>query len=249
MKKKKKGKTKKYKNELKKSILIFIMLLCAIIAMITYWIYAYNHKHDNINNEDKVISYRVKDYVEVKGDIVYLKNIDETIKNNFENSQKNILNTKNVSHTDITRQLYDGILSVKISYTILDNSAYEKVLTLNIDLREDKIIDNEVILDMVGKTYREIAEEIFEEYVKLPEDNTKTVKDSISEEVLTFTEFNKNSEKYIIRIREKLPSVIKTYIHNDNVYYVVELSEINEICYYKNTDNNKIIINKNIGKI
>ena len=75
---KKKKKDIIYKYNTRKAMLILIMLICIIIAMITYWIYAYHHKYGKFYFEDiKLVSYKISDYVEMTGDIVYLKNIEE----------------------------------------------------------------------------------------------------------------------------------------------------------------------------
>ena len=64
---------------------------------------------------------------------------------------------------------------------------------------------------------------------------------------MTAKELNEKSEKYIIRIREKLPEITNLYINDDKLYYSVELSEINKICYY--TNNKLVNIKREIGKI
>lgn len=243
---KKRKKDIDYKQNLKKSMIIFIMLICIIIAMIMYWIYAYHHKYDRFYFEDKIVSYKISSYVETKGDIIYLKNINENISENFIKNQKNIINNNNIVSIDITKGIYNDILSIMINYTFIDN--YEEVLALNIDLKNDKLLSNDDILEIIGNSYKDIATEIFNNHIKLPDDVITTVKDAITEKELTTSEFNKESEKYIIRIREKLPEVIKIYIDEGKVYYVVRQSELDKICYYTN-DNKLVNIKKEIGKI
>ena len=51
----KKKNKKDYSN--KRFILVFIMMLCLIISMSTYWVYAYHHKYGKNYYEDKFISY------------------------------------------------------------------------------------------------------------------------------------------------------------------------------------------------
>ena len=112
----------------------------------------------------------------------------------------------------------------------------------------NNILNNESLLEKVNVSYKSIATNIFNEYIKLPTDRNKKVIDRISDEELTADEFNADSEKYIIRIREKLPEIIKLYIEDNKVYYVAELSEINEVCYY--TNNVKLVnIKREIAKI
>lgn len=247
--KKRRKKDTVYKYNLRKTILILTMLICIIIAMITYWIYAYYHKYGKFYFEDKIISYRVSDYIEIKGDIVHLKDIDENINKDFIRKQEDIINSNNIVSTDITKGLYKNILSIMISYTVYNNSNNnEEVLVLNIDLKNDKLLSNDDILNMIDRSYKDIATDIFNEYIKLPDDYDKKVIDIITDKEITASEFNSDSEKYIIRIREKLPEVIKLYIQDNKVYYIVNLSEIDKVCYYTNK-NRLVNIKREIGKI
>ena len=241
----KKKNKKDYSN--KRFILVFIMMLCLIISMSTYWVYAYHHKYGKNYYEDKFISYKVSDYVTIEGNYVYLKNISDDISNNFIRSQKEI-NKNNIIDMTVTKGIYKEILSIKISYILnADLSNYEEVLTLNIDLRNKKILNNDEILNKINISYKEIATDIFNEYIKV--NNNQKVIDIITDEEMTGNEFNNNSEKYIIRIREKLPEVMKVYIDKEHVYYLVRKNEITKVCYYTNTDINIGYINKEIGKI
>ena len=79
MKKKKNKKViDKYKNDNKRMILVFTMMLCIIVSMCTYWIYAYHHKHNYYN--ERVISYKISDYVTTDGKTILKINKDDFYK-------------------------------------------------------------------------------------------------------------------------------------------------------------------------
>lgn len=246
-KKKKKKVINQYKNDNMRMLLVFTMMLCIIVSMSTYWVYAYHHKYGNI--DDRVISYKISDYVTTDGNTVYLSNIDKDISDDFINRQREIL-SKNILDMNVSKSLNKNILSIKISYILPGGlSNYEEVITLNVDIKENKMFSNEELLERSGGTYKDIATEIFDEYIKLPSDSSNEVVDAITGEKVSYKNFNSESEKYIIRIREKLPDIIKLYVDDGNVYYLVRKYEINKVCYNTNTDINMGYINKKVGKI
>ncbi len=237
---KKKNKKKDY--SIKRFILVFIMMLCILISSCTYWMYAYHHKYGKNYYEDKIISSKIDDYIKVEGNLVYINNINEELKNSFIEKQIDI-QKNNIIDMTITKGIYKEILSLKINYILQNN--IEEVLTINIDLRNKKEISNEDILNKIEKNYKELAEDIYNNYIKV--EDSKKIIDIITDKELTGKELNEDKEKYIIRIREKLPEVIKLYIKDNKVYYMVNIDEISRICYY--TDKSIGYINKEIGKI
>ena len=236
------------KNDIKRFVLFFTIMLCLIVSMSTYWIYAYHHKYGKTYHEDKLISYRVSDYVNIDGNIIYLINIDDLINKDFVNKQKNILNNGEIIDMTITKGIYKNILSLKVSYIVTKQSINcEEVLILNVDLTSNKIIEDDEILSMIDKGYKDIAMEIFDTHIKLSNNYYGNVIDTVTEKEISAADFNKNSEKYIIRIREKLPDIMEVYINDSDVYYTVKLSDIYDVCYY--ADNTNKIINNKIGEI
>ena len=199
---------------------------------------------------DKIISYKVSDYAYVDGNIIYLKNIDNKIANDFKDKQLDIIKNNDIIDIRMDSGIYNNILSIAISYVIAaDLANYEEVLTINVNLKTDTIVTNEELLNMANTSYKEIATSIYNEYIALPTDFKYKVTDSITDEEMTVTEFNNNSEKYIIRIREKLPDIMKLYIKDNKIYYVVRMNEINKVCYYTHTDINMNNITKEIAEL
>ena len=94
--KKKKGKN----SSSKRIILVGTMMICIIISMSTYWIFAYKNKYGYLHINDKIISYKVSDYAYVDGNIIYLKNIDNKIANDFKDKQLDIIKNNNPVNDD-----------------------------------------------------------------------------------------------------------------------------------------------------
>lgn len=241
----KKKKEVKREYNYKKTFLVFTIVFSIIIAISTYWIYAYKHKHPYL--EENIINYKIDDYVITKGNIVYLENINEEVKTDFISKQNKIINSNNIIDIDIAKTIYKNILSIKITYILSDISNYEEVLTLNYNLVENKIEDNTSLLENVT-AYRLIAEAIFDNYVRLDNDNIKVI-DAITNEELTGKEFNNNSYKYITRIRENLPDIINLYIKDNKLYYIVKVEDINKLCYLTKIKVNSSYINEEIDKL
>lgn len=239
---------KKNMQSTQRLVIVSTMMIAVIIAMIIYWIFAYEHKQ---KADAPFISYRVSDYSTINGNTITLKNLPEEIITKFNNSQNNIISSQSVISTDIKRNITKNILSIKISYILYaDLANYEEIITLNYDLKKQEEVSSEKLLEMTGTTYKEIAAGLFDEYIKVPHTSTrKTVVDAITEEEMTVREFNQNSEKYIIRIREKLPEVLNIYIDNNKIYGIIRQSEIEKVCYYTNRDVSMAYIEKELGKI
>ena len=89
--KKKNKKKNTYKYDNKRFILVFTMMFCLVISMSTYWIFAYKNKYGYLHINDKIISYKVSDYAYADGNIIYLKNIDNKIANDFKDKQLDII--------------------------------------------------------------------------------------------------------------------------------------------------------------
>lgn len=243
----KKKKVVKKEYDYRRTFLVFTVVFSIIIGISTYWIYAYKHKHPYL--EDNIINYKIDDYVKINGNIVSLENIDNKVVNDFISKQNKIISSNKIIDIDITKIIYKNILSIKIDYIMYGElSNYEEILTLNYDLKDNKLVDNDSLLNMTKVTYKDIADLLFNEYIKL-DDTSGMVVDAITNEKITGTEFNDNSYKYITRIRENLPDIMNLYIKDNKLYYTVKLKDINKLCYLTNMDVSSKYIDEEIDKL
>lgn len=243
----KKKKMVKKEYDYRRTFLVFAVVFSIIMGISTYWIYAYKHKHPYL--EDNIINYKIDDYVKINGNIVSLENIDNKVVNDFISKQNKIISSNKIIDIDITKIIYKNILSIKIDYIMYGElSNYEEILTLNYDLKDNKLVDNDSLLNMTKVTYKDIADLLFNEYIKL-DDTSGMVVDAITNEKITGTEFNDNSYKYITRIRENLPDIMNLYIKDNKLYYTVKLKDINKLCYLTNMDVSSKYIDEEIDKL
>ncbi len=243
----KKKKVVKKEYDYRRTFLVFAVVFSIIMGISTYWIYAYKHKHPYL--EDNIINYKIDDYVKINGNIVSLENIDNKVVNDFISKQNKIISSNKIIDIDITKIIYKNILSIKIDYIMYGElSNYEEILTLNYDLKDNKLVDNDSLLNMTKVTYKDIADLLFNEYIKL-DDTSGMVVDAITNEKITGTEFNDNSYKYITRIRENLPDIMSLYIKDNKLYYAVKLKDINKLCYLTNMDVSSKYIDEEIDKL
>ena len=243
----KKKKVVKKEYDYRRTFLVFAVVFSIIMGISTYWIYAYKHKHPYL--EDNIINYKTDDYVRINGNIVSLENIDNKVVNDFISKQNKIISSNKIIDIDITKIIYKNILSIKIDYIMYGElSNYEEILTLNYDLKDNKLVDNDSLLNMTKVTYKDIADLLFNEYIKL-DDTSGMVVDAITNEKITGTEFNDNSYKYITRIRENLPDIMNLYIKDNKLYYTVKLKDINKLCYLTNMDVSSKYIDEEIDKL
>lgn len=243
----KKKKVVKKEYDYRRTFLVFAVVFSIIMGISTYWIYAYKHKHPYL--EDNIINYKIDDYVKINGNIVSLENIDNKVVNDFISKQNKIISSNKIIDIDITKIIYKNILSIKIDYIMYGElSNYEEILTLNYDLKDNKLVDNDSLLNMTKVTYKDIADLLFNEYIKL-DDTSGMVVDAITNEKITGTEFNDNSYKYITRIRENLPDIMNLYIKDNKLYYTVKLKDINKLCYLTNMDVSSKYIDEEIDKL
>ena len=243
----KKKKVVKKGYDYRRTFLVFAIVFSIIIGISTYWIYAYKHKHPYL--EDNIINYKIDDYVKINGNIVNLENIDNKVANDFISKQNKLINSNKIIDTDITKTIYKNILSIKIDYIMYGElSNYEEILTLNYNLKDNKLVNNDSLLNMTKVTYKDIADSLFNEYIKL-DDTSGMVVDAITNEKITGTEFNDNSYKYITRIRENLPDIMNLYIKDNKLYYTVKLKDINKLCYLTNIDVSSKYIDEEIDKL
>lgn len=203
------------------------------------------------NNKNEVISYRVEDYITIeKVDLgsdginlekVSFKNLDSSLVEDFVEEQTELLETAKstlnyyngnnfsiatqyVAISDIWYQINKDILTVYYKMTIESEiGTCERVIIVNINLKDKKIVTNEELLVLGNTNFHEIALENYNhtlESVKKCNDPTNHCgvpgKDG---KLLKFEEYSSNKDKYVNIIESGLDDVISTYIQDGVIKY------------------------------
>ncbi len=173
-----------------------------------------------INEENELIDYINKYYNEIK-------------------KEKNYTSDNTVT-TLIKTQVNSIVLSVfyEIDFK-LQNINRNYVLTLNIDLRTNKILTTEDLLLKYNYTKEYISEKIFNDDVLIG--NDEVVIDKNTNISLTKNDIEKRKNEYMQRITDDFNNIIKVYIENNSLVLVYNKKDLNDL-FFEDAYNNELKI-------
>ena len=246
------------------SILLVILILLTIF-LITYVLYI-KEKEKMLNIPEN--KYNVTDYIYIEkvdynkynnvfnGNLeipkITLKNIDESIINDFENNETDILleivnSTKELEsriedneytpvstiNIDMDYKIFNNILSIKYILTIkldFDLDSIVKTLYFNYDVENKKVLSNEEVLNKLGYKSLEISTYLFDNVVLKDKTMEDKVIDSVGNKEIIIKDIVDNKEEYINRINDKLVD-LNIYVNKDNIDIGYFNDYLINICY------------------
>lgn len=113
------------------------------------------------------------------------------------------------------------------------------MLTLNIDLRTNKILTTEDLLLKYNYTKEYISEKIFNDDVLIG--NDEVVIDKNTNISLTKNDIEKKKNEYMQRITDDFNNIIKVYIENNSLVLVYNKKDLNDL-FFENAYNNELKI-------
>lgn len=160
--------------------------------------------------EDELIGYIDKYYEEIKKYDGYTSNNDVT--------------------TLIKTQVNSTVLSIFYQINFLfDNYSKSYVITLNIDLKTNKLLTNDDLLLKYNYKKEYIAEKLFNDDVLIGDSEVAVDKNTnIS---LTKSDIERKKSEYIDRIVSDFDNIIKVYIENNSFVLVYDKSELNDLFF------------------
>ena len=252
------------------SILLVILILLTIF-LITYVLYI-KEKEKMLNIPEN--KYNVTDYIYIEkvdynkynnvfnGNLeipkITLKNIDESIINDFENNETDILleivnSTKELEsriedneytpvstiNIDMDYKIFNNILSIKYILTIKLDFNLDTIirpLYLNYDIETGKVLSNTELLNLLEYNPLEISEYLLNNVVLKGKNDNDSVTDSISNKEITIRKINENKDEYINRISEKIDNLY-IFINGDNILLGYFYNDLINICYLSEENN------------
>ena len=170
---------------------------------------------DFITKEEELISYIDAYYEEMAADDSYIP-----------------VNTVN---SNIKAQINGSILSVFyeldffLDQNIFENNIKKYVITLNIDLANEEVLNNDYLLKKYDYSKEYLSEKIFEEDVLIS--NNQVVIDRNTNITLTKSDIESQKKDYVDRIVREFDNIIEMYIENKSLVIVYDKKELNNIFF------------------
>ena len=226
----------------KKGEIIIIILLVLILILLGGYIISDKNLIDNnktsnkVNKDKKINTYKVEDYIEVseidsncltcnnKIKSIQFKNLDNNITSEFLTKHLEFINSKNcVSlNNSVGYEIYKNVLSV---YTKEEKNCSdlqgEDLYSLNVDLKNNKIIKEDELLDKFN-----LNKDILYKKILINLADTVTVdkfllstNGDISSGTISITDFKNNINNYVDQLKDFSDSnLYLLYISNGNLY-------------------------------
>lgn len=245
-------------------IIIIILLLLLLWGGIYFYTNNLKQKDNNTNtqvtekyknSEDFVAieDYNVKDVTIKK---VNFKNLDTSLIKDFTEKQdtnikaiekliNNVLEDPvskeqfkdiDILEDNVWAQINDNILTVYQEYNVNLEMSYTYLNTVNIDLKNKKVLSNEEVLNLANTDFSNLATEFFNK--EITDNKSEYIfrksasKECNTNDVVTKKELTEQKDTYIKLIKDNLDSVIYSYIKDGKVHY--KYAEVSVKLLYQN---------------
>lgn len=242
-----------------KGLVIFSAFFLILLGISLYKLFDYQGYGDkkessyvNYNIKDYIDTVPVvlSDYNDVFSSInvskVNLKNLDNSLINNFTAGEEELIEyigkyydeiKKNGNYTDdntVVTLIKTGINSTVLSVYYQMNFNFENkiksyVVTVNIDLKTNKILSLEDLLLKYNYDKEYIAEKIFNDDILIG--NNEIVIDKNTNISLTKSDIERKKNEYISRIVDDFDNIIKVYIDNGSLVLTYNKKELNDLFF------------------
>ena len=245
-----------------KALVIFSAFFLILLGVGLYKLFEYQgydkketNKFINYNVKDYIETTPIifSNYSDVYSSInvskITFKNLDGDLTKTFENEEAELIDyinkyydelkkeedytSNNTVTTLIKTQVNSTVLSVfyEMDFNIQNiNRSY--VLTLNIDLKTNKILTTEDLLLKYSYTKEYIAEKLFNDDIMI--NANEIVVDKNTNISLTKNDIEKKKNEYVKRITDDFNNIIKVYIENNSLVLVYNKKDLNDLFFENN---------------
>lgn len=185
---------------------------------------------------------------------ITFKNLDNDLTKTFENEENELIDYINKYYNELKKEedytsdnAVNTLIKTQVNSTILSvfyemdfklqstNRSY--VITLNIDLKTNKVLTTEDLLSKYNYSKEYIAEKIFNDDVLIGINDA--VIDKNTNISLTRSDIEKNKNEYVQRITDDFNNIIKVYIENNSLVLVYNKKDLNDL-FFENAYNNEL---------
>lgn len=227
-------------------VIIFILLLLLLGISIFCINYLKSKENDNQTTEEYK---NIEDFVTIEDynisnetlKKVNFKNLDSTLIKKFTDKQDNnikdiekIINSTNkdpetkeqfkdthILESNVWAQINANILTIYQEYKVSVENTYTYLNTININLKNKKVLSNEDILKLANTNFLNLATAYYNKEIEDPTIEYIYKKNPNKEcnEVISKKELIEQKDIYINLIKDNLDSVIYSYIKDNKIHY------------------------------
>lgn len=248
-----------------KALVIFSALFLILLGIGLYKLFDYQgygtkqtNKIINYNVNDYIETTPIvfNSYSDVYSSInvskITFKNLDNNLTKIFENEEEELIDYINKYYIEIKKEenyISDSIVSTLIKTQVnstvlsiyyemnfkLPNLNRSFIITLNIDLKTNKILTTEDLLLKYNYRKEYIAEKIFNDDILIGDN--EVIIDKNTNISLTKKDIEKKKNEYIDRITDDFNNIIKVYIENNSLALVYNKKDLNDLFFENEYDN------------
>lgn len=202
------------------------------VAIEDYYVNDVTIKKVNFKNLDTSL---IKDFTEKQD--TNIKAIEKLINNVLEDPvSKEQFKDIDILEDNVWTQINDNILTVYQEYNVNVEMSYTYLNTVNIDLKNKKVLSNEEVLNLANTDFSNLATEFFNK--EIADNKSEYIfrksasKECNTNDVVTKKELTEQKDTYIKLIKDNLDSVIYSYIKDGKVHY--KYAEVSVKLLYQN---------------
>ena len=202
------------------------------VAIEDYYVNDVTIKKVNFKNLDTSL---IKDFTEKQD--TNIKAIEKLINNVLEDPvSKEQFKDIDILEDNVWTQINDNILTVYQEYNVNVEMSYTYLNTVNIDLKNKKVLSNEEVLNLANTDFSNLATEFFNK--EITDNKSEQIfrksasKECNTNDVVTKKELTEQKDTYIKLINDNLDSVIYSYIKDVKVHY--KYAEVSVKLLYQN---------------